>query len=291
MKKLLIFALVALGMLACTESNAPKNAKEGALNGEFSVSATKKVRFSQGNLQYKPIDNIWRFAEHQYDTIGAANENIALDYKGWISLFGWGTGDNPLIYHSYDYDWEYFVDWGINKISNGGNKPNVWRTLTIGEWEYIFRFRPRAQLLFGMGSVNGIDGVIVLPDDWKGSEHKDFKSTIDQDIVWAGDDDLGVNFYYCNSDDGFESWIENKYNSLSSSQWSKMEKDGAVFLPAALLSDDYIQPYNHFGSYWSSTETRNSEYPNNISFGLFNLFFSGSYLSDRRSVRLVQDVE
>ena len=37
----------------------------GASPGLFSVSRDRRVRFSQGNLQYYPDDNVWRFAEHQ----------------------------------------------------------------------------------------------------------------------------------------------------------------------------------------------------------------------------------
>ena len=54
---------------------------EGALSGEFSVSATTKVHFSQGNLQYQASTNNWRFAAHQYDTIGGANANISPTYR------------------------------------------------------------------------------------------------------------------------------------------------------------------------------------------------------------------
>ena len=37
---------------------------EGVINGLFSVSSTKKVYFSQGNLQYQASTNTWRFAEN-----------------------------------------------------------------------------------------------------------------------------------------------------------------------------------------------------------------------------------
>lgn len=41
----------------------------GAINGLFSVSATKKVYFSKGNLQYigSASTPYWKFAEHQWD--------------------------------------------------------------------------------------------------------------------------------------------------------------------------------------------------------------------------------
>ena len=63
----------------------------GALYGYFSVAPDRKIRFSQGNLQYQPSTATWRFALHQYDCIGDENSNISADYDGWIDLFGWGT--------------------------------------------------------------------------------------------------------------------------------------------------------------------------------------------------------
>lgn len=63
----------------------------GAIGGLFSVSATQQVYFSQGNLQYQASTTTWRFAEHQYDYVGADNENISSTYSGWIDLFGFGT--------------------------------------------------------------------------------------------------------------------------------------------------------------------------------------------------------
>ena len=80
-----------------------------SLNATFSVSATKKVIFAGGNLQYNAAQNQWRFAEHQYDVIGDApgsgnltgTKNNGVSCGGtisdratqdkWIDLFQWGT--------------------------------------------------------------------------------------------------------------------------------------------------------------------------------------------------------
>ena len=94
----------------------------GASPGLFSVSEDRQVRFSQGNLQYYPDNNIWRFAEKQWDFVGGSwdsrygmidagtvysneikcdNTLISRYYAGWIDLFGWGTSgwDNGNIYY------------------------------------------------------------------------------------------------------------------------------------------------------------------------------------------------
>ena len=49
----------------------------GLIKGEFSVSATQKVSFSQGNLQYRASTDTWRFAENQFVCIGENNSNIS----------------------------------------------------------------------------------------------------------------------------------------------------------------------------------------------------------------------
>ena len=75
--------------------------KEGTINGIFSVSQNKMVKFSQGNLQYQASTKTWRFAEHQWDIIGKNNMYISKKYSGWIDLFGWSTsgfkGKNPYM--------------------------------------------------------------------------------------------------------------------------------------------------------------------------------------------------
>ena len=134
----------------------------GFVEKPFSVSAIKTVTFSSGNLQYHAANNEWRFAPNQTDHIGEENSNISPTYNGWIDLFGWGTGNNPTNISSEGET--NFVDWGVNKIGNFA--PNTWRTLTSDEWEYIIKGRPNAEQLIGIAQVNGVNGLILLPDNW-----------------------------------------------------------------------------------------------------------------------------
>ena len=215
---------------------------DGALPGLFSVSAMRQVRFSQGNLQYQASTNTWRFAEHQYDYVGTQtaddsgyyggnvsgsdNRSISSTYSGWIDLFGWGTGSNPTLSSTSFEDYGTFVDWGCNAIINGGNTANLWRTLTRAEWYYLLEGRPNASSKFAAGNINGVGGLIILPDNWTQPSECAFTSGFAPD--WT-------------------------LNSYTLAQWEQMEDAGAVFLPAAGQRDSaYVEYAGVFGLYWSS---------------------------------------
>ena len=217
----------------------------GAIDGLFSVSDNQQVWFSQGNLQYKASTNTWRFATNQWSIVGQDNQNISQNYHGWTDLFGWGTSgynhgavcyqpwstsqtsSDYYAYGSYTYnlyDQTGQADWGYNAISNGGNQTNQWRTLTHGEWQYVFNDRPNATNKFGSATVNGVHGVVLLPDNWTTPSGCSFAS-------------------------GMDGYTLNTYNSVI---WESMESAGAVFLPAAgdrIGTSVYNVGSN--GRYWS----------------------------------------
>ena len=224
MKKLFSLCLICLMALlfAGCEQNDPTfgNYKAKA----FSVSSSKQVIFSPGNLQYHPAKNIWRFAENQTDYIGDANANISSTYNGWLDLFVWSTSTT-------DYDGS-FVDWGTNKI--GSDAPNTWRTLTYDEWKYLLNTRPNASSLKGVAQVNGVNGLILLPDSWTCPSGITFKSGFHSRY--------DVQYYAA-------------YQTFSADQWAALEAAGAVFLPAAGYrygSDVRVVQYSGFS--WSATE-------------------------------------
>mgnify|MGYP007101930691 FL=1 len=216
----------------------------GALSGSFSVSGTRKVLFSMGNLQYsasgshsvadnRTLPGTWRFAEHQYDYVGQANTMISSSYMGWIDLFGFGTSgwnSGAYAYQPYDASWEDYdycsanlagnyenADWGIyNAISNGGDLPGRWRTLTKDEWDYLLYRRTNATNKVGHATVNGMQGIVILPDDWRLPSSCTFTP-----------DNYDYSYYY-GEYRGF--YYTNTY---SVTQWDDMESRGAVFLPAA----------------------------------------------------------
>ena len=250
------------------------NYATGAINGYFSIGESSKISFSQGNLQYQASTGTWRFAEHQYDMIGSDNSNISSSYSGWIDLFGWGTsgynGKNPYMtstnYSDYGDGYNDIAgtsyDWGVyNKIYNGGNSAGMWRTLTNSEWNYVISNRTDASYLRGTATVNGVNGLILLPDNW----------TLP----------TGVTFTY-----GEGGWSQNTY---SASEWSKMEANGAVFLPAAGYRDG-TDVYNvgSYGYYWSSS-AYDGYYAHCLDFGSCGVNTDDyDYRDDGPSVRLVR---
>ena len=235
----------------------------------FSVSASKQVYFSKGNLQYHPANDEWRFAENQTDYIGDANSNCSLTYNGWLDLFGWSTSATNFGVSTSASVADYsgtFVDWGTNKIGN--DAPNTWRTLTAAEWNYLTDTRANAADLCGVAQVNGVNGLIFLPDNWVCPAGMTFKSGFYSVS--------GVPFYAA-------------YQTFTAEQWSKLESAGAVFLPAAgrRYSSNVVSEQD-YGDYWSATE--------NLSENVYCFFFhsdvAGMGYDSRyggQSVRLVKD--
>ena len=183
----------------------------------FSVSDTKTVRFSPGNLQYKEGEG-WRFAENQYDYVGA------WDTSDWVDLFGWGTwgeGKNPLNTSTDAEDYTWSTD--FQGTLNGHND---WYTLENEEWRYLLNSRTNASNLNGSATVAGANGIIVLPDNWTLPSGSSFNS-------------------------GMKGWDNNTYDA---SQWATMESAGAVFLPAAgSRTGTNMSFVGNRGCYWSTT--------------------------------------
>jgi uncharacterized repeat protein (TIGR02543 family) len=256
----------------------------GAINGLFSVSETQQVYFSQGNLQYQASTNTWRFATNQYDYIGYANNNISSNYSGWIDLFGWGTSgynhgancyqpwSTSLTNSDYYAYGQYFynlndqndkADWGYNPIINGNNTNNQWHTLTQPEWDYVFNTRSTiSEIRYAKANVNGINGVILLPDDWNGSTYS-----------------------LSNTNSNNASFNS---NTISASIWATLESSGAVFLPAAGYRSGFsMYVVGSCGCYWSaSRNASDGAYFVEISQYLYVNSCSRCYGS---SVRLVKD--
>ena len=258
---------------------------KGALPGIFSVSATKKVNFSQGNLQYRPRIKTWRFAVNQYDIAGSDNNNVYMQAycSSWVDLFGYGTSGwdggagRFMPYETTTNNTEYTeatdgndlvdfyanADWGFyNPIINGGNQTALWRTLTYSEWTYLLTQRPNASQLQGMATVESTTGYIILPDDW---------------VCPAG-----LSFVNTTS-----SYTVNVYNAAS---WATMEAAGAVFLPAAgVRVSSATSDIGILGNYWTASHVNGTTgYSFHIEANQ-NIMQNSVTYSTGCSVRLVRD--
>ena len=254
--------------------------------GVFSVSADKQVTFSPGNLQYTQSTNTWSFASAQWEMLGTDNvtggsvesdptngyskSGDALADK--VDLFGWSTSATNFGVSISKDDTDYsglFVDWGTNKIGN--DAPNTWRTVIYEEWGYLLNYRPNASSLKGIAQVNGVNGLILLPDNWTCP--------------------AGVTF-----NSGFRLWQEDAqhyaaYQTFTAEQWSKMETAGAIFLPAAgYRTGSRVGLVQSYGYYSLATErdSKNAYHLYLRPLGAHINYFAGC--SHGNSVRLVKDL-
>ena len=207
----------------------------GAINGLFSVSATRQVYFSKGNLQYigSAATPYWKFAENQWDYLGTTTGQNSSSPTVDRDLFGWGTSgynhgavcyqpwstsqtnSDYFAYGVWDHSLTGQADWGYNAISNGGNTENSgWFTLRGEEWSYVFKNRTAstvngiANARYAKASVDGVHGVILFPDIYTHPE------SVSQPI--------GIN------DEGSTGWDGNSYTAA---EFAMMEANGSVFLP------------------------------------------------------------
>ena len=268
MRKTKLLSLLALLLTAVTQGTW---AQSNLLDGVFSVSASKKVSFAQGNLQatYNGSNWSWAFAEHQWDYIGNAagntkvtasspyiSENATVDLFGWVGASSTWTGENKygitsssatnnkngygnVASESLKSDWGALIGLG-------------WRTLSMAEWTYLLSTRT---VNGGKGagksytlnqSVNGKKGMVIYPDNYTGA-------------VYSG------------------------------SNWASFEAAGCVFLPAAgWRNGTTIQNINDRGFYWSSTPANTTDAKRMFFAGGLDLIDSNSRAYGF-SVRLVKE--
>ncbi len=205
----------------------------------FSIGEDKRVFFSSGNLQYRPLDGTWRLAPQQnhrclfgyLEWPESVGENYA-DWMGedkWTDLFWagmWIEDGSPNVIN------DDAVDYTLPLDENGEiNAPCAygaqWMVLSADEWEYLMEKRPDAELKCGGAVVDGVDGWVVLPDDWAAPEGLTFVSDFEE--VEEEED------------------IPNQYTT---DEWAAMEAVGAVFLPDAgwLMKPNFFLPIPFYQS-------------------------------------------
>lgn len=219
----------------------------------FSVSATKQVYFSNGNLWYKVSDNTWHFENEQYGYHTTPNIGSTYAPSGFVvtsdgyGLLDWSVGATNNYGVTHRMAEGPFVDWGHHPIIGGDGTTvypaGTWYTLTVEEWAWLvvgggrdvpgYTFptptnrwpRQRAFCEVDFGSSVKRKGLVLMPDDYTG----DIRS------------------------------YENN-GSMSNSKWIELQQAGAVFLPAVGMGGSADGGYsyesysfNNYCFYWSAT--------------------------------------
>ena len=203
--------------------------KPDLLAGEFSVSASKKVNFSKGNLSY--ASSKWSFFDNQYDY----NTDYSAD--AW-DHFGWSTSATTYGMNTSTDNSDYsgnFVDWGNNSDLQTALGTG-WFTLSSAEWTYLFNTRSASTVggtdngRYAKAKVNDVNGLILFPDTYT---HPDGVTA-----------PTNVN----TTNASFDS------NTYTVADWTKMETAGCVFLPAASSRNgSMVNNPGSYGYYWSAT--------------------------------------
>ena len=290
------------------------NLPQGALPGGFSVSPTKKVRFSKGNLQYNAAlgthqcadgdtkQGTWRFAEHQWDYVGdmidgtvyeievkCDNGLLSSTYTGWIDLFGWGTSGWNSGANAYQ---PYSTSTSNSDYYPGGSYTNsLIGPYANADWG-VYNAISNGGNQAGLWRVLTQDEYVYLFHSRLNSDNLRGQAVVNNvhGYVLLPDGFVlpsGLSFSACPNN-----WTSNVYTA---EQWSQMEAAGAVFLSTAGYREQasvYNISSNWFwGDYWSSTadDEEKSKY---ITFGenqartdYWDYRFRG------RAVRLVHDVQ
>jgi hypothetical protein len=187
-----------------------------------------------------------------------------------IDLFGWGTGDNPMLLSEILADYANFYDWGFNEIGDDNSKR--WRTLHYDEWDYLLHKRSNADSLLHYMSIAGIDGLMLLPDGWTCPSGVKLKQ-------WPEEAAIPIDIP--------------KY---SLDEWRILEKSGAVFMNAncnmryVAKGDLYLYAF-YEARYWVASHSNDSTGVA-ISIGpLWKVKFTDEPRSNGYAVRLVKDIK
>ncbi len=292
----------------------------------FSVSASKRVVFAPGNLQWSATnggatatthavagggtaDGTWRFASNQWNYIGnAAGNNTAAASRetqaAWIDFFGWGTSGyhdvndvNNVFYYPYSSS-NTNLGYSTNTYGYGPSTdmtdPNLVGTSANYDWGiYNAIYNPKTNTTDPAGTwrtptSSELLYVIGTRTTCSGARFAKARVSGVNGLIIIPDN-WNVNAYTLN--DINVSNAQFTSNTITSTQWNVLETSGCVFLPASGgRNGTSIFNVGSYGGYWSATSSNST---NAISM-FFNISGVASnynyYRYDGRSVRLVKEV-
>ena len=180
-----------------------------------------------GNVPGSKNDSIYPFYWRDKTVyVGDPKNNVLLQpYNGWIDLFNYGTsGYNGVWPDSMGVAMAGSIsgtsyDWGVyNAISNAGNMPGMWRTLTSAEWSYMMNLGNSTDInvgrqgsCFAKANVEGVSGFVIFPDNYDSLPGK----------ILATEGLAAINTNGANYPG----------KRIPKKTWDKMEAMGVMFLP------------------------------------------------------------
>lgn len=195
----------------------------GVLLGKFSVSNTKQVRFSQGNLYWDSV--LYKFEDSQFSSSWNETDHVGLFF--WSKDASVARGESYWdeaastsdIFFTNVYSQKANPDFTVN------GETGKFRSLSTEEWEYLLKKRKNAAELFK-------NDVTVC-----GEEHC---------LVIAPD--ICLNNYAFNK----------TKTSYDASEWATAEAAGVICLPSAgYRNNKYASDEGDDGFYWTSTPSDN----------------------------------
>ena len=248
----------------------------GVLPGKFSVSKTVKVQFSQGNLVYDNTKFYFHENQYDRCFSASGDVTSYYSENGKFDLFGWGTGSLTAVSGKYAQPWittatgsKYgptYISTGsstdekymLNNGSAGGtNYPTYdwghnsgiigtgWYSISNADYKYMIGYwndagvedgDVRGGCRFARANVNGVFGLILLPDGWtKATDASNplyLKAVNDRDAT--------------------------DISSLTADKWKVFELSGCVFLPGCGYRNDQVEISNaSFNKcyYWSRSSS------------------------------------
>lgn len=170
--------------------NLGETLRDGLLEGEFSVSETKKVHFAEGNLYWDgdsfEIESSQFALTTSWDSDHVSHffffkNNYSEDYTDRSYAEDFYDGDieltdynEALFTNKSGYQGNYSYTYQPNASFTANNQTGIWRTLTNDEFEYLLFQRTvnggkGEGHCYVMTEINDIMGLIIFPDDYTGS--------------------------------------------------------------------------------------------------------------------------
>ena len=282
----------------------------------FSVSASTRVLFSQGNLQWSAKNGgstptthtvagggtaagTWRFAPNQWDTIGADHINMSSAYSGWIDLFGWGTsGWNNGNYFYQPYNTSHSTYSPYTSSNGYGYGPITNSLLGVNaraDWGvYNAIYNPKTSTTDAPGTwrtLTNDEWVYLLNTRNTVSGVRYAKATVNgiHGLIIIPDNWSTSTYAFSSTNSAVAAFTT---NVISLATWTTLENAGCTFLPAAgLRTGTGVSQVGLEGLYWSANS--NGTGP------AYSVVFNGSGFNPSNgsarycglSVRLVKDAQ